>query len=781
LKIPMKEYGLVKALLIVLLVISFYDVVFLGKTFKVSTANSQAFYYGVHGQEHNKPKFIPINGTDSPVQEEPTYEFIKQNLRRGILPLWNPHQACGLPLIGIIETAMFFPLTFIMYLLPNLYAWDVLIFSRFLMAGLFTYWFMRTLRFPALIGLASAIIFMLSGPMVLLQYWTANVDILTPLLLISIEYLLKQPSRKTIAFVGFSVGMTFFAGHPEHIFFVNLYGFLYFCFRLFSLRRKVNTKKSFVYLGLAYLLGLGLASMVLWPFLRNLATEFWHGHPPGVGLHNEEIRSRILTLLVPFFFQKETLTYDFTFSGWWGGYLGTLPLWLACFGLFAKQKRGLNCFFWLLGFLIVSKAYSYFYINWIGYLPIFNLCRYAIHTPYLVAFTVAVAAGMGLRLILASKRIFSISWILSGLLILIVGFHVWKYKAAAHFAISREATLFFLFLISLFQLLLFLRKKNILRKPSFGFLIVLLIFFELFSYIHRERPRRFDSFPKIPYMEFLKSSPERRRAYGFFWTFYPNTASAYEADDLGIFFGLLPKRFVEFTNELVMPGNFKNDLRPPALRAMPITSGGPFLDMLNIQYIVMPSPERLSRLILNYDRLIKQPRAAVYAKEVTIFSRPSAFPRTYIVHKAIFHPNKDEAFNILRRHQLNLKEFVVINHRIAPQFLALNQTPVFDNSKARIANYTPNEVVVEVVMENPGFLVLSDAYHPDWKAYVNGQPTKVYLTNCLIRSVYLSKGHHVVRFKFEPLSFYAGTVISLLSLILILILAFSNKFSKKSY
>ena len=109
-----KESFLILGVLLALLVVCFYDIVFLGKTFKVTTANAQALTYGPYGQEKNKPKFIPVNGTDTSVQDEPVYEFIKRNLKKKILPLWNPHQACGFPLIGELEIGMFFPLTFIM-------------------------------------------------------------------------------------------------------------------------------------------------------------------------------------------------------------------------------------------------------------------------------------------------------------------------------------------------------------------------------------------------------------------------------------------------------------------------------------------------------------------------------------------------------------------------------------------------------------------------------------------------------------------------------------------
>ena len=74
-------------LLFLLLLAAFYDVVFFNKTFKVTTANSQALPTGAYGQQNNKPSFIPVNGTDSPVLEETFYEFLRHNIRQGQFPL----------------------------------------------------------------------------------------------------------------------------------------------------------------------------------------------------------------------------------------------------------------------------------------------------------------------------------------------------------------------------------------------------------------------------------------------------------------------------------------------------------------------------------------------------------------------------------------------------------------------------------------------------------------------------------------------------------------------
>ncbi|OGX28267.1 MAG: hypothetical protein A2787_02280 [Omnitrophica WOR_2 bacterium RIFCSPHIGHO2_01_FULL_48_9] len=771
-----KESFLILGVLLALLVVCFYDIVFLGKTFKVTTANAQALTYGPYGQEKNKPKFIPVNGTDTSVQDEPVYEFIKRNLKKKILPLWNPHQACGFPLIGELEIGMFFPLTFIMYLFPEFYSWDLLILSRLLLGGFLTYWFMRTLRLGKVPAAGAAIIFMLSGPMVLLQYWTVNVDLLTPLLLICLERLIRSPDRRSVAFLATTITLTFLAGHPEHIFLVNVYGALFFFFRFWSLKKFTHWRTYLVPTISAYALGLCGAAIVLFPFLRNLPSEFWHGHPPGVGLLNEEFRERLITLALPYFFQRESLTFDFTFAGWWGGYLGTLPLALAFLSLFNKQRQGLNYFFVILGFLILSKAYSFFYINWIGYLPIFNLCRYAIHTPHLVAFTFAVAAGMGIRTVLLGRNLSWKGLIFSVLLGGIILKHLFREQTAPYFPVALQASIVGFCLLILFQIILFIKDKKLFNRRFLCFLLLFSISHELFHYILREKSFRFRSFGEVPYIEFLKKSPERNRAYGIFWNFYPNTASGFELDDLGIFFGLIPKRFVNFVEELISDRIFDNDLRPPALRTIPIIKGQAFLDMLNVKYLVTPTTEKMRRLVPSFREDPEDGQAKVYAGEVNIYERTGAFPRAYIVHKAVFQPDTATAFIILKKVQWHLRELAVINDALSPVLKAqLDGAPVQDASTAEIAHYSANAVTVKAFMENPGLLVLGDAYHPDWKVYVDGKADKMYLTNCLIRSVFLTRGEHEVKFVFLPLSFYLGAFLSSVAAGIVIFLLMTKK------
>ncbi len=781
---PAKEQFRIGALLLLLLIVAFYDVVFLGKTFKVTTANSQALPTGAYGQEKNKPKFIPVNGTDSPVMEEPLLQFIKNNLRRGVLPLWDPHQACGYPLIGMLELGMFFPLHFIFYLLPSIYSWDLLILSRLFLAGLFTFWFMRRIGFKNVPSLCAGIVFMLSGPLTLLQYWTTNVDMVTPLLLIASDQLIRRPQRRNVVYLAVGVALTFFAGHPEHIFLVNTLNVCFFIFRLLSTQRVPADKKDrrdyIKHLGkillcfiLGNILGLSLSSIVLLPFVQNLLSEFWHAHPPGTGLLMEEQRERALTLALPHFFQEVPLNYKWVFSGWWGGYLGTLPLGFSFLSLFNKQKKGLNYFFATMTFFMIAKQYGLPIINWIGHLPVFNVCRYAIHTPALTAFSVAVLTGMGVRAALFNRRTFYKALPYSIGLLLIALLHLVYLKSTGTFPIALRATFFAVGVLTVFQALLFLKDKKILNREIASLLMAGIIFAELFLYIHRERPRRFDSFLKVPYIEFLKSDPERIRSYGIFWAFYPNTASGFAVDDLGIFLSLLSKRFVNFSNHLLIKNNFKNDLRPPALRTFPIPAENYFiLDLLNVKYMIAPSREWLSKVFPKF----VLPENPIYSKEVNVYLRPTAFPRTFIVHRVVFQPDGEKSFALLKELGPQLRNVAVINSPTIPAVTQHLQTvPLLDDSSAEIVQYTPNKVVIKAHLEHPGLLVFSDAYHPDWKAYADETEVRIFRADYLLRSIFLPEGNHKVEFVFKPVWFYIGGGVSFFSFLFLVALYIPKK------
>ena len=70
-------------------------------------------------------------------------------------------------------------------------------------------------------------------------------------------------------------------------------------------------------------------------------------------------------------------------------------------------------------------------------------------------------------------------------------------------------------------------------------------------------------------------------------------------------------------------------------------------------------------------------------------------------------------------------------------------------------------------------MVLSEVYYPaGWKAFVDGQETKIYKTNYILRSILLEPGKHKIEFVFKPKSFMLGVwiTVSVFAVLVLLLL-----------
>ena len=87
-----------------------------------------------------------------------------------------------------------------------------------------------------------------------------------------------------------------------------------------------------------------------------------------------------------------------------------------------------------------------------------------------------------------------------------------------------------------------------------------------------------------------------------------------------------------------------------------------------------------------------------------------------------------------------------------------------------IADYEPEKVVVDATASRPSELVLTDLGFPGWKAKLDGEAVDVHRVDYLLRGTSLPAGRHRVEFTYEPTSFRAGWIVSLIALIALLAL-----------
>lgn len=302
-----------------------------------------------------------------------------------------------------------------------------------------------------------------------------------------------------------------------------------------------------------------------------------------------------------------------------------------------------------------------------------------------------------------------------------------------------------------------------IRPPVYAGLLSALLFVELFALVPRERSIRTETYQVPPYVRFLRSDPSVFRVYGIGGCLFPNTATAFGLDDIGMYEGLFVKRFARYVHTLVDPGFFGEESFH-AFRAEIVDPGSPFLDLLNLKYFILPAgvsipPEQQTALSLR----------SAYDGEVKIYERLSAFPRAMIRHRVDFLPDDDQILRALKS-GYDVRRGLVLKGT-APQGWQAAGGPIDDESSVEAGAAGVNRKAFRVRMAREGFLVVNDVNYPGWKAEVDGRSAALWTANYLFQAVQVPAGEHRVSLRFDPWSVRTGGVLSLVSMVALLLWA----------
>ena len=208
---------------------------------------------------------------DACVQFEPWMAQALRALRNRELPLWNPHQGLGTPLLANMQSALLWPLNVAHLVLPFPLALAAVKVARLALTGIFTFLFLSRLGCrvgPATIG---AIAYMWSSFSVVWLYFpNGNSGMILPLLFWLIEETFAR--RGYLAPIGLTaaLGLGWLGGHPGTYVHVLLAAGLYYAAKLWGEPDPRMRLRRVVEGGLAVLGGLGLAAGQLLPFAEYL-------------------------------------------------------------------------------------------------------------------------------------------------------------------------------------------------------------------------------------------------------------------------------------------------------------------------------------------------------------------------------------------------------------------------------------------------------------------------------------------------------------------------------
>jgi len=171
-----------------------------------------------------------------------------------------------------------------------------------------------------------------------------------------------------------------------------------------------------------------------------------------------------------------------------------------------------------------------------------------------------------------------------------------------------------------------------------------------------------------------------------------------------------------------------------------------FADLLGVRVIATGVPvEEIDKSLTpgDLDLIARTPDAWVY-------ENPRALPRAMVVGQwqlADFHRLYQAGWSA----GVDPRSTVLLEH--APSGLAVGSAR--RPGTARIVRYANTEVDVAVDAPDGGLLLLNDAWHPWWRATLDGRPVEILRADVIFRAVALPPGAHEVRFTFAP---FAGAV-----------------------
>jgi hypothetical protein len=99
---------------------------------------------------------------------------------------------------------------------------------------------------------------------------------------------------------------------------------------------------------------------------------------------------------------------------------------------------------------------------------------------------------------------------------------------------------------------------------------------------------------------------------------------------------------------------------------------------------------------------------------------------------------------------------------------SLSGMPASPAETVNVTYPSPQTAVLEVNLESPGLVILSDIYYPGWELTVDGKASAIYRVNGSMRGAVVSAGHHRLVYTFRPLSFQIGGAVSIAGLVVLL-------------
>lgn len=754
-----REEFIVAALLALLVIASFANVVFGGRSL-VGSDSHDPLDYRMHG-----PNPVPIeewtgrglvlypNFRDLAsivMQTDPAREFLRRSLRRGEFPFWDPYLGGGAPSFASLVPQYFFAPSLLVVLLGNSrLITNVYILLLILTAGVLTYFLLRrhVEHWPA--ALAGAMAFMLSGAVVM----TAPSVIGQPVALFSLPLLvtarlLDAPGPRRAAQLALAYAFVATATFPPVL--LQIFGMT-----VVYLLVARPTRRTIGWFAAGASVALAIVACVYLPAILLMAET----------TQIREYYSHAAEMLLPLKFLTQILsakiaggaaTYADPPVGMVLGqhmyYTGVAALFLAGIGALTRpaNRRGRALQLTTLVTIALSamKLVGLPPMQWIAHVPFLRNFHYASYLGIGIAYAVALLATLGAdALMRGDAKAWSLIVSTSALAALLFAIRIaTRAQVAVHPNGARwlaDWRLLVAFLVLSAAL-----WWNVQRSPQRRVAIALALLVlgaEGISNSFYPRPRPWDHWSHPPrYIELILARNSGARVLPM-PIFPANTESVFRLSTLDSILTASPRMYELYRRYFgpIPDVILRESKRIPPERV---------LDAANIEYFAIVSSDAASLA-----EAARRGYQTLFADDYMHLVRRTTQPRyTFTSQYTV----------------LDAKRALDQLPTLPGGSVFVEQMPHFASTAGpavapRLLRMDLNDVVIRVDAPQAGLLVCSESNMSGWSATVDGRPAPIIAANYAFRAVEIPAGSHMVRFAYHPPGWNAGLGISVAGLLLV--------------
>lgn len=702
--------------------------------------------------------------SDAAFQFYPWLKFFRDNLRRGLLPQWNPHILGGVQVTPNGYVSAYYPPFWTVAWLNLFGFYDAFVLFHLALAALGIYVFARLLGIrPRLAWVVGLMGFLAS----FWVHWSLHLVYLVgmvwlPWILAAIHLAASRPGRRTAAWMALVFGLWWLGGNPQYAYFGSLVAFAYASVQAVGALRSGTRQFGRVVTTLAagFLLGGALAAPVLLP----------SGALRRQILRSAEPVEMLTTTHLPFPHLIRTLVNDAHGNPVDGVYhhfvaeffmdtpfvgVTTVALAGAALGRWKSRER---LFFIGGGLVVLVLAFTAWPHRVLHpWFPLYDSFRVSARwLSVLPALSIPLAA-LGLSDLTDGERRARFMLVVTGVVSLLA-VAVWygrllNVPEAPHRYFTVRAMVALLPLAGAVLAGLVARRRPMAAVS----LLALLVAGEAVFHTARWFPRmdQAEAYPTVAPISLVKERGGRLArvdsSYTILPTFSPNIPLVFGINDAQAQAVFFPRAYDRYLRIIQDHGAFTTgtNTAPPLVDSDLL--GSPLLDALDVRTVLAPQD-----LVLTGHPLLHDGPPRVYG-------RTSPGP-ALVVPRAV--PVTEEvAWQGLTDPTWDPRRLALVVGLTWP-------ISAGEPGSAALEQSEPGYERWRVVAPSGGFLRVSASYDQGWKGRLDGQPIEVLKSDGIFRGVAVPPGTHVVEFVFRNRFEELGRVLALGSLLTILAFGF---------